>query len=136
MGPTGSWHYREWWGTIQGCARGALRLCVLLRKHVLIDAFSVLGAQDVLLVEERLNAAMRFDIEDADAEHDNIAKATCDRSMSGEAARVLAGRTSVGELIIRFASRDRCEETVGESAPARRHATGALLKNTFSAPSA
>ena len=71
--------------------------------------FPFWGAQDVLLAEERLNAAMRFDIEDADAEHDNHSQSDySDRSMSGEAARVLAGRTSVGELIIRFASRDRC----------------------------
>ena len=83
--------------------------CVPLHKPVLDSAPSrgSRGAQDVLLAEERLNAAMRFDVEDADAEHDNHSQSDySDRSMSGEGARVKSLGDPV-DVVIRF-RRARC----------------------------
>ena len=92
VGPTGSWHVsRERVGNDPRGARPRCAAAVRAPPQTCIDSthFPCWGAQDVLLAEERLNAAMRFDIEDADAEHDNHSQSDySDRSMSGEAARV------------------------------------------------
>ena len=88
----------------------------------------------MLLAEERLNAAMRFDVEDADAEHDNHSQSDySDRSMSGEGAHVKSLGDPV-DVVIASVAPDVEEDGRGLKRPLGRLATGASTRKPYRVP--